>query len=250
MSILAVDRPAGSGRSRHRGLLTPLMIVRPAVGGSPVIRAVVLLRWSPHRRAPPLVRVRETDHPGRTAAKAFAAVSVPNAILRTGLLSSLATQPDQGGPAGVVHGLRQSGAGQPGHCEVFDVHRLVVADQSESQFVVPVQSGFPDLAVQHGDPGDGLLAVVRSLRLPGQRALRPGQRPGLAAQVPGVLDDIPGGQHGQAVGGKGRTLPPAGGESRPLVPVVPAALVSPRSTPTSMALTGNGVAWTSTTNDA
>src|SRR5664279_566391 len=63
MSILAVDRPAGSGRSRHRGLLTPLMIVRPAVGGSPVIRAVVLLRWSPHRRAPPLVRVRENGPP-------------------------------------------------------------------------------------------------------------------------------------------------------------------------------------------
>src|SRR5664279_3587175 len=71
MSILAVDRPAGSGRSRHRGLLTPLMIVRPAVGGSPVIRAVVLLRWSPHRRAPPLVRVRENGPPWEDGGEGF-----------------------------------------------------------------------------------------------------------------------------------------------------------------------------------
>ncbi len=59
------DPRSGSASSR-----TPLMIVRPAVGGSPFTRAV-LLRWSPHRRAPPLVRVRENGPPWEDGGEGF-----------------------------------------------------------------------------------------------------------------------------------------------------------------------------------
>ena len=109
----------------------------------------------------------------------------------------LLQQSNQGGPSRIVHRLRQPGAGQPGHCKVFDVHRLVIADQSQRQFVMRIQPSLPHPAMQDRDPPDGPLTVVRPARLAGKSTLRPGQCPGLPAQVPWVLDHLAGGQRGQ-----------------------------------------------------
>jgi len=110
----------------------------------------------------------------------------------------LLQQSNQGGPSRIVHRLRQPGAGQPGHCKVFDVHRLVIADQSQRQFVMRIhQPSLPHPAMQDRDPPDGPLTVIRPARLAGKSTLRPGQCPRLPAQVPRVLDHLAGGQRGQ-----------------------------------------------------
>ena len=89
----------------------------------------------------------------------------------------LLDQPDQRGPARIVDRPGQSRPRQTSDGQVLQVDRLVIADQPESELVVMVEAGLPDLSVQLGDPADGLRrsAPPRCLRQ-SARCARPNRR--------------------------------------------------------------------------
>ena len=73
---------------------------------------------------------------------------------------------------------------------------MVVADQPQSQLVMRIEPGLPDLAVQHRDPPDRLATVRAAALLAGERPLCPAKAPLRLAEVARVVDDLPvGGDH-------------------------------------------------------